>query len=100
MGGDGETHTVSAVDIDTEGNLTETHNIRYLTDSELSCRGINLTKIQWMGIVKHLIKTKYSALHSAIDTIPEDLVNFLMSLRREIMVEELPRYLNLKLNEK
>ena len=86
-------HKVYVVDIDEEGNLIFTHNSWYLTDEELSDRGIKLTQIQQVGLVKHILRQKYNLTEKEISDAAEDLVYHMFSLTRIPLVEELPMYI-------
>ncbi len=98
LGRDEGIHKVSVVDIDAEGILTDTHNTWYLTDSELSHRGIDLTETQWIGVVSHLLREKYNLTEEKIAEASTDIVCRCFALARRPMIEELPRYLNIYLN--
>lgn len=86
-------HKVYVVDIDEEGILTATHNSWYLTDAELSNRGINLTQNQWIGLTEHFLRQDYDLTEEEIKDAAEDIVCRCFAITRIPMVEELPNYI-------
>lgn len=68
-------HKVYVVDIDEEGILTATYSSWYLTDAELSNRGIDLTQKQWYGIVEHFIRQDYDLTEMQIKGAVMDIVD-------------------------
>ena len=81
-------HKVYVVDIDEEGILTSTGITSYLTDEELSNRGINLTQQQWIGLTEHFIRQDYDLTDAAEDIVCRCFVTTQIPL-----VEELPNYI-------
>lgn len=69
-------HIVAEVDIDSEGNLTSTHILNYLYPEQLA-EGVNkisLTKVQWYGIIAHLLRQSCKYSEEAIAEAAEDIV--------------------------
>lgn len=86
-------HKVYNVDIDEDGILTATYNSWYLTDAELSNRGIHLTAKQWYGLTEHFLRQEYELTEEEIADIAEDIVNRCFAITRIPLVEELPNYI-------
>ena len=86
-------HKVYEVDIDEEGILTATHNSWYLTDAELSNRGIDLTENQWIGLTEHFLRQDYDLTEEEVKDAAEDIVCRCFATTRVPMVEELPNYI-------
>ena len=86
-------HKVCDVEIDEDGNLICPNTTWYLTDSELSNRGIDLTEKQWMGLTKHLLSKEYDLTDEAIQKATEDIVRRCFATTRMPLVEELPNYI-------
>lgn len=91
-------HKVYVVDIDEEGILTATYNSWYLTDAELSNRGINLTENQWIGLTEHFLRQDYDLTEEEIKDAAEDIVCRCFATTRIPMVEELPNYIAIYMN--
>lgn len=91
-------HKVYVVDIDDEGILTVTYNSWYLTDEELSNRGIKLTQKQWIGLTEHFIRQDYSLTEEEIKDAAEDIVCRCFAATRIPLVEELPNYIAIYMN--
>lgn len=86
-------HKVYVVDIDEDGILTHTYSTWYLTDAELSNRGIKLTEAQWIGLTEHFIRNEYDLTEEEITDAAEDIVCRCFAVTRVPMVEELPNYI-------
>lgn len=86
-------HKVYDVEIDEDGILTATHNTWYLTDEEISNRGIRLTEKQWIGLTEHFLREEYELTDEAIRKIAEDIVCRCFAVTRRPLVEELPNYI-------
>lgn len=69
-------YKVAVVDIDEDGNLTNTHNTWYLTEKELDdgFNKIALTEDQWYGVVAHIIRQNHDVTEEEIDEATEDIV--------------------------
>lgn len=93
---DGDLHKVYDVEIDAEGILTKTCAI-YLTDEELSNRGIHLTKKQWIGLTEYFLREEYILPEEKIKEIAIDIVRCFPKTRAPL-VEELPMYIALYMN--
>lgn len=85
-------HKVYVVDIDEDGNLTNTHIPCYFTDEELT-EGTKppLTVKQWCGIVETLIRNDYDLTEEEIETAAEDIVCREFTILGVPTVEELNR---------
>ena len=86
-------HKVYVIDIDEEGILTYTHNTWYLTDEELSNRGIDLTQDQWIGLTEHFIRQEYDLTEEKIHEAADDIVYRCFAVTRIPLVEELSNYI-------
>lgn len=86
-------HKVYDVDIDEEGILTSIGSTWYLTDEELSNRGIDLTEEQWIGLVKHFLHQDYDLTEEEIEDAANDIVCRCFTITRIPLVEELPNYI-------
>jgi hypothetical protein len=86
-------HKVYVVDIDEDGILTSTGITWCLTDEELSNRGINLTKKQWLGLTEYFIRQDYNLTEEEIKDAAEDIVCRCFATTRIPLVEELPNYI-------
>ena len=94
----GTFHKVYVVDIDKEGILTSTGITSYLTDGELSNRGIHLTEEQWLGLVRHFLRQDYDLTEEEIEDAAEDIVCRCFATTRIPLVEELPNYIAIYMN--
>lgn len=86
-------HKVYVIDIDEEGILIHTQSTWYLTDDELSNRGINLTQQQWIGLTEHFLRQEYDLTEEEIKDAAEDIVCRCFTVTRVPLVEELPNYI-------
>jgi hypothetical protein len=86
-------HKVYDVEIDEDGILTATHNPWYLTDRDLSNRGIKLTEKQWIGLTEHFLREEYDLTDEEIADAAEDIVCRCFATTRVPLVEELPNYI-------
>lgn len=91
-------HKVYVVDIDEEGILTSTGITSYLTDDELSNRGINLTQQQWIGLTEQIIRNNYDLTEEEIETASEDIVYREFAILGVPTVEELPKIIETYMN--
>ena len=91
-------HKVYVIDIDEEGILTHTCIPWYVTDEEISNRGIELTQRQWLGLTEHFIRQEYDLADEEIQEIAEDIVYRCFAVTRKPLVEELPMYITLYMN--
>ena len=68
-------HKVYIIDIDDDGNLTNTGTTDYLTTEELGNTEINLTQDQWYRVVEQLVRYECADLtEEAITDAVEDIV--------------------------
>lgn len=92
-------HRVSEVDIDEDGNLTNTHILWYFTDEELSKGNKpNLTEKQWCGIVETLLRNDYDLTEEEIQDAAEDIVCREFAILGVPTVEELNRRIETYMN--
>ena len=82
-------HITTEINIDDEGKLIVTHATRCFTDSELSNRGIYLTKKQWIGLTKYFLCNRFNIPEEGIAC---DIVDSFAATRTPL-VEELPNYI-------
>lgn len=93
-------HKVYEVKIDDQGILASTSNPCYLTNIELSNRGIDLTENQWIGLTEHFIREEYKHLtEEAIKNISKDIVRGFVTTRTPL-VEELSNYIAIYMIDK
>lgn len=90
---EGQLHKVYVVEIDEDGILTATYNSWYLTDEELSNRGIDLTQNQWIGLTEYFLRQDYDLTEEEIKDAAEDIVCRCFAVTRVPLVEELPNYI-------
>ena len=86
-------HKVYIIDIDEEGILTSTGITSYLTNEELSNRGIDLTEAQWIGLVKHFLRQDYDLTEEEMEDAANEIVCRCFTITRIPLVEELPNYI-------
>jgi hypothetical protein len=89
---EGRLHKVTLVDIDEDGNLTNTGITWYFDDEELKDNRAKFTQTQWIGIVKHFIRQNHELEEDQISDAAEDIVCrcFVYGIPT---VEELPEYI-------
>ena len=90
-------HKVYVIDIDEEGNLTNTGITDYLTTEELGNTEINLTQDQLHRIVEQLIRYEYDLTDEAIKDAVDDIVGrcFIYGIPK---IDELEEYIATYMN--
>ena len=91
-------HKVYVIDIDEEGNLTNTGITDYLTTEELGNTEINLTQDQWYRVVEQLVRYECADLtEEAITDAVEDIVGrcFIYGMPK---IDELEEYIATYMN--
>lgn len=92
-------HRVYEVDIDEDGNLTNTYNPWYFTDEELTeGNKPNFTNKQWCGIIETLIRNDYDLTDDEITDAAEDIVYREFAILGIPTVEELNRRIETYMN--
>lgn len=69
-----DNHIVAEIEIDEDGNLTNTHIAHAFTTEHLTHNEVNFTQQQWQGIVEHFLRYGYDLTDEEITDATEDIV--------------------------